>query len=177
MAKGIGKAAIESATGKTWDEWLDIFASFDAASMPHKEIVEKVCELGAAGDWWAQMVTVAYEQHIGRRIPGQMSDGTFALSVGKTVTGTIDDALAKWIAAVTDQPVLAEFTFSHAPETSQSERWRYWRAGFPDGTRVIVNISPKGDKKSAISVQHERFPTSELADEWRERWRSVLAGL
>ena len=34
--------------------------------------------------WWAQSVTVAYEQDSGRRFPGQRPKGTFQTSVSKS---------------------------------------------------------------------------------------------
>ena len=42
--------------------------------------------------WWAQTAAVAYEQQIGRRVPGQLGDGTFQVSVSKTVPGSRRDS-------------------------------------------------------------------------------------
>lgn len=85
-----------------------------------------VGELGNHG-WWAQGITVGYEQHIGRRLPGQKSDGTFACSASKTVPGTMDDALTAWIALVDGRATFLDRELVSEPTTSATARWRYWR--------------------------------------------------
>jgi hypothetical protein len=57
---------VERATNRTWDEWLKFMDGIDAKSLNHHEIATKVLEeLDGKIDnigWWAQAVTVAYEQ-------------------------------------------------------------------------------------------------------------------
>jgi len=95
MAKGVNIATIEKNTGKTWDEWLEFLEGIDAKNLTHKEIAQRIHDAGTPG-WWTQAVTVAYEQHIGRRAPGQDNDGTFTITASKTLDGTMDEALATW---------------------------------------------------------------------------------
>ena len=76
---------VERATGRPWDEWLRFMDSIGAQELDHQQIALKVyAELDGTVErlgWWTQAVTVAYEQHIGRRVPGQRPDGTFHTSV------------------------------------------------------------------------------------------------
>jgi len=97
MARTISPEAIEGGTGRSWDEWLAFFTSIGAEQLTHQEIVARASELGAP-PWWRQMVTVAYEQHIGRRVPGQDCDGEFNLSASRTRPGTrgTPRALSSW---------------------------------------------------------------------------------
>jgi len=39
--------------------------------LSHKEIAARLQADGELAGWWAQMLTVAFGRHIGRRVPGQ----------------------------------------------------------------------------------------------------------
>jgi hypothetical protein len=91
---------VERATNRTWDEWLRFMDAIDARNLDHKEIALKVYEeldgtIEQLG-WWTQAVTVAYEQYIGRRIPGQRPDGTFQTSVSRSTTLGMEELMEKW---------------------------------------------------------------------------------
>lgn len=63
--------ALETGSGIAWAEWLEILEPHK--DLDHPAMAAKVLEhINARGaskspEWWAQGVTVAYEQHIGRR--------------------------------------------------------------------------------------------------------------
>ena len=62
----VSDAAVEAKTGKTWQEWFALLDAAGARQMDHKSIAAHLDKkLGVPG-WWAQMVTVAYEQARGR---------------------------------------------------------------------------------------------------------------
>jgi hypothetical protein len=176
VARTISPAAIESGTGRSWDDWLKFFTSVGAEHLTHQEIVAKAMDAGAP-PWWCQMVSVAYEQHIGRRLPGQDGDGAFAVSASKTRDGTIDEALARWIEVIDDRDEFSGIAISRGPDTSSTEKWRYWRCGLADGSRVVVNISAKSPSKSVVSVQHEKLESDELVAHWRDYWKATLSQL
>ena len=71
-----------------------------AKDLDHKAIALNVYEeLDGTIDqlgWWTQAVTVAYEQYIGRRIPGQRPDGTFQTSVSRSTTFGMDELMTRW---------------------------------------------------------------------------------
>jgi hypothetical protein len=173
MARSISPEAIQNGTGRSWDEWLAFFASVGAEQLTHHEIVEIAAESGAP-PWWRQMVTVAYEQHIGRRRPGEDGDGAFNVSANKTLMGTIDEALAQWIELVGHRDEFDGVAISRGPAASSTEKWRYWRCGLSDGSRLVVNIYAKTPAKSAISVQHEKLESEELVEQWRNYWKATL---
>ena len=101
--KPINTAAIEKGTGRSWEDWLAFLKSIDAEKLSHKEIAERVAATGDATGWWSQSIAVAFEQSIGRRVPGQDNDGTFQVSATKTLPGTMDEALVAWAALVGDR--------------------------------------------------------------------------
>lgn len=176
------RKAIESGSGISWADWLSFFE-------PHKELDHKALALEALSniqsvgaskspEWWAQMVTVAYEQHIGRRGIGERCDGTFSASVSKTLPGTMDEVLVKVVAAVKDLDEYAGVPAASAPSTSETEKWRYWRVKLADGSKVTINIQQKpGGEKSSASVNHDDLASSDLIDASKAWWRSFLTNL
>ena len=96
--KPISTAAIEKGTARSWQDWLAFLEEIGADRLSHKEIAERVAATGDASGWWSQSIAVAYEQRIGRRRPGQRSDGTYQASASRTIPGTRDEALVAWSA-------------------------------------------------------------------------------
>ena len=176
MAQALSPEAIESATGRTWEHWVAYLDSSGAREMTHQEIVA-LAEANGAPSWWRQMITVTYEQHIGRRLPGQREDGSFSISASRTIPEHLDDALGRWCAAVGTPASIGGVEIESGPETSATERWRYWRCALADGSRVNVNISMKTPDKAVISVQHEQLASEDLGEHWRTLWKAILKEL
>lgn len=167
--------AIEKATGKSWNDWLAYFEAKNAASLSHKDIARRLFEDGGVTGWWAQSLTVSYEQHIGRRVPGQDCEGEFSVSVSKTLTGDMDAALQWWLDAVDGLEEFSSIAITSGPDVNKTEKWRYWRAGLADGTRVKVNIYEKAPGKSNLSIQHEKLESADQIEHWRAFWKHFLA--
>lgn len=170
----ISTDAIAKATGISWPDWLGWLNSIQAEQLSHKEIAEKIHQRGDTSGWWAQTVTVAYEQHIGRRVPGQDCDGHFQVAVSKTLPGTLDDALARWVKHLAGVDTLSDIPISRGPDTSETEKWRYWRCGLADGSRVTVHIRQKTPDKAALGIQHEKLESPEQVEHWREFWKGQV---
>lgn len=92
--------ALETGSGITWQNWLQFLKPHaalnhtDMARLVHAEIVR--VGKSKSPEWWAQGVTVAYEQYIGRRAPGQTCDGNFSVTITRTVPGDMDASLRAW---------------------------------------------------------------------------------
>ena len=170
-------AAIEKGTGRSWDGWLAFLESIGADKLSHKEIAERIAATGDASGWWAQSITVAYEQQIGRRVPGQDGDGAFQVSTTKTFPGTMDEALDAWVALIGDRKSLSDVAITRGPETSSTEKFRYWRCGLEDGSRVGVSIYQKAPGKASIGLGHEKLESEAQVEHWRVFWKDMLAGL
>jgi len=99
-------AGIEKGTGRPWEDWLAFLEKIGAAGLSHKEIAERIAATGDASGWWAQSITVAYEQHIGRRVAGQDNDGAFQVATARTFLGNMDAALDAWVALIGDRKEL-----------------------------------------------------------------------
>lgn len=174
----ISDESVRAATGKTWGEWIAVLDVAGARDMPHKEIAQWLSDSGNLTlPWWGQMVTVGYEQHIGRRTVGQNCAGEFVASASRTLPGTLDSALSAWLALVDGVGEFNGIPLDGAPRVSSSEKWRYWKADLADGTAIAVNIGVKSEGKVGISVEHRKLADKETADAWKAFWKEFLSSL
>lgn len=92
-------AAVRAATGRTRDEWLAVLDAWGGADRPHKAIAAWLMDTHAVAGWWAQTLTVDYEQARGLRAPGGGRDGTFTVGASKTVPVSIERLFAAFMDA------------------------------------------------------------------------------
>jgi hypothetical protein len=166
---------VEEATGRGWDAWRRILDGWDAASLSHAQIARRLQDDEGVAHWWAQTLTVAYEQHIGRRVPGQTSDGTFQVSTSRTVDGELDEVFARWLQVVDDLDERTAVGIAREPATTVNETYRYWRVGFADGSRVSFGASQAKPGKVKLGLGHQRLPAAEDIERWRPFWKAMLA--
>lgn len=169
--------SIEKATGRKWSEWLEWLEERGAKDLSHTEIARLVHkELEGKVDsfgWWAQGVTVAYEQQTGRRVPGQKSDGTFEISVSRTVKGSREGIFQRL-----SEQLESEFEFGEVninqTRTSVTPVRSYWRCELDNGTKVVWALEEKGEAKCLLVVTHTNLTSSESAESWRDFWSRYL---
>jgi uncharacterized protein YndB with AHSA1/START domain len=165
---------VRANTGRGWDEWFALLDGWGAAERPHPEIARWLVEEHGVGGWWAQGVTVGYEQARGLRAPGQRRGGAFEVNASRTVgvpVGRLYEAFAdpaargRWLPGVT-------------LEVRTARPARSLRADWEDGaTRLVVSFTARGDAKSQVALVHERVPDAATADKLRDFWRERLATL
>ena len=169
-AAGIpGDEAVQKQTGRSWPQWFEALDAAGAGDLDHRGIVERTVELGG-GAWWAQMISVAYEQARGKRVLHQKTDGfavsasrTLAVSVERVYDAVIDDQRRRsWL------PEPVTITRS-TPGKSVRLRWA-------DGSRVSVSFYPKGGR-TQVAVQHERLADAEQAGIMKRRWAEAIDSL
>jgi hypothetical protein len=177
MATNSRIKAVERATNRTWDEWLQFMDGIGAKNLNHHEIAtEVVKELDGKIEnigWWGQSVTVAYEQYIDRRIPGQRPDGTFQTSASKATKLGMKDLMDRWVNfAAGDKDVLD--LVAGEIRVSGTENRITWRTKSHGGSSIIVISEPKKDGSASIVAQHMGLQTLELNNETKSKWLSIL---
>ena len=179
MTKPSNTKALETGSGISWNEWVTYLDSINASELDHTALavktLEKIRETGKSKspEWWAQGVAVAYEQHIGRRKPGQRCDGDYSVTVSKTIDGDMDNVLEKWVQRVDGISKFNGLKISREPSVSQTEKWRYWRCGLEDGSTLSVNIQTKPNgEKSGLAINHDKLSEAEDVEKWRGFWKS-----
>lgn len=165
--------ALERSTGKTWDEWFSILDAWGAREKGHAEIARFVNrEHGVAG-WWAQSVTVGYEQARGMRLKYERPDG-FAVSASRTVAVPVDRLFDAFVDDAERKRWLRDGTMS----LRTSQPGRSARFDWEDGsTRVNIGFTVKDPTKSVVAVQHERLADADEAETTKAKWKERLAQL
>lgn len=157
--------------------WVRRLDDIGGRELDHAVIARRLVETWDVAPWWAQNLTVTYEQVIGRRVVGQSCEGDFSASASRTVPGDPDAVSAAWDDFM-DEPRREELGLG-APRLSRTEKWRYWRAELEDGTRVSVNITAKdtagGDTRSTLAIEHKNIEDEAGRDAWKGAWKRTLA--
>jgi hypothetical protein len=171
----ISDEAVKQATGRDWNEWYTLLDAAGSREKPHKEIAQWLYDSGhITRDWWGQMVTVGYEQHIGRREAGQNCAGDYRINSTKTVNATLDGALQLWQEGVKGLANFNGVPFAGEPRVSSSEKWRYWRVDLADNSAINVVIGAKGEGKASIALEHRKLANQEISEGWRAYWKEFL---
>ena len=168
---GVSDAAVQRATGKSWDAWFTLLDAWQGTTHNHTEIARHVYETYGIDGWWAQSVTVGYERARGMRALHERPDG-FSGNVSKTF------------------PVPVERLFAAFVEPDERERWLEGielrnrtsqpntSARFdvlPEDGRLAVTFVAKGPDKSAAQLQQERLADAEDVARWKALWKEQLA--
>lgn len=177
MSQAISESAVLKGTGKSWPLWCALLDGAQAHALSHKDIAAWLASEHGASHWWAQMLSVNYEQHIGRRVMGQDCTGKFRVSASKTMNVSMDDALSVWVQAMQGRSEFSDIAISRGPDISHTDKWRYWRCGLADGSAVSVNIYEKAPGKSALSVEHSKLESEVQVEHWRAWWKALLGGV
>lgn len=173
----VGDDRIRQATGRGRREWFALLDAAGAEGWDHARIARWLGGEHDVDGWWAQSVTVGYEQARGLRRPGQRPDGSFDVNATKTLHAP---ATRVW-------PYLAE---DELRSDWLDVDWRLIGMTEPrsvrlhadDGSRVtllLTELPPgkDGRPKVRVQVQHSRLADPAAVEETKRFWRSCLAGL
>lgn len=181
MVQPTNTDAIANGTGRCWEVWVELLDDSDAREMTQAAIAKVALELMPEAvsqkEWSAQSTAVAFEQYAGLRKPGQISTGDFQLSASRTVPGSKNDALQAWLKVIEPYNQFGGVPIHDEASTSHTDKWRYWRAGLEDGTRVTVTIGDKPGGKATVGLQHSKPDSADAIDAWRPVWKDLLSDL
>jgi len=165
---GIGNEAVERATGRGWRAWIEVLDREGAKTMTHKEIAVMLREEFRLAAWWAQMVTVGYEQASGARAPNQGPKG-FRVHASRTIAAdsaaifaALSDAAARerWLGAALDLR-------SATPDSAARLAWK-------DAASVVeVRLNAKGSRTQVV-VEEEGLPDEATVKQRKVFWREAL---
>jgi hypothetical protein len=145
-----------------------------AEAETHPEIARWLVEEHGVGGWWAQGVTVGYEQARGLRDPGQRRGGLYEANASKTVAVPVE----RLYEAFADPAVRERWLPGAVFEVRTARPGRSIRANWDDGsTRLVVAFTARGEAKSQVALVHERIPDAATADKLKAWWRERVAVL
>ncbi|MBA3758206.1 hypothetical protein H0X10_01060 [Candidatus Saccharibacteria bacterium] len=175
MTKAMNIASIEKATNKLWGQWVIELDDSGSRELSHSELARKLYdELDGKVEshgWWAQGITVAYEQHIGKRIPGQLANGLFELAISKAIPKPRDvvfSQVTEWL----EQQVEFNGREQLKARSSTTPKRSNWRCDFSDKSKFAATVEGN-DEKSKLVLSHTAVPSKTEADIWKVYWRNV----
>lgn len=166
---------MRGATGRNRDEWFALLDAWGASRREYRGIAGWLVAEHGLSNWWAQKLTVEYEQARGMRAAGVRRDGTFTVTASKTVAVPV----ARLYEAFVD-PELRERWLPDAALRERASRQAQsvqFDSDDHGGTRVNAGFTAQGDAKSQVGLEHERLPDAKARDEARAYWRERLAAL
>lgn len=172
-------ASIEKALGEPWADTRARLEAAGGASASHKELADALYpQFDGRVDnhgWWVQGAVVAYEQEIGRRVPGQRADGTFDVAVSRTIPGNRSELIEQFASLVGD--TLNEVALDGDPRTSETAKRSFWRANLDGGIKVEAAAETKCEDKTLFVLTTSKLPSPEALEEWRAFGKDFLKQL
>lgn len=171
---------VKEKTGKTLENWYALLNEQGGRELNHTSIAKTLTADYSVSPWWAQTVTVEYERFIGRRVPGQQSDGTFQTGIRKTLPvhkealwGFLMANLYLW----NDCDLVTRERFTTFVE---GDRFRMpWKQNSWKKHSILqVRVIPGNSEVKAIcAVHHENLPSLEDRDSLKTHWNGILSKL
>lgn len=169
----ISDSAVKDKTGKNWNEWFAILDAAGAQAMTHKQIVAYLVKEYEIGGWWQQMVTVSYEQARGLRQKHEKPSG-YQISRSRTIAAPVERVYAAWLDSVQRNRWLGDSEFSIRKATPNKSMRITWVDG---ETNLDVSFTSKYPDKTQITVQHDKLPSPEQAEQMKVYWADALETL
>ena len=192
MAKKISTQAVKKATNKSWDEWHQILKQKVREDWNHKDIVSYLINKHKLSHWWAQTVTVDFEQFTGKRQIGQTQSEGYQIGVRKTINKSHKD-IWEWLLSKngsqvwlgknqienfkegdrfqTDGELTVEIRVikpnHHIRLTWKPKEWE-------SPSLLQIRVYPTSTGKSTIAVHQDNLKNGTVREQMREFWKNVL---
>ena len=168
---------IENQTKRSWSDWVEFLDGAGGQDLDHQAIALLATEelegkLDNPG-WWAQSVAVAYEQHIGRRMPGQQADGTFQASVSRSTKLPMQELMDQWVEFAEKEKDVQAIVADEVRQSGTEKRLS-WRTKGAEGVSIVVQSEPKKNGTASIVVQLMGLPSAELNQDAKQRWQAIV---
>src|SRR5688572_15096252 len=170
---GVSDAAVQRATGKSWDEWFALLDAWHGTTHNHTEIARHVAETYGIDGWWAQSVTVGYERARGMRALHERPDG-FSMNASKTFSVPVERLFAAFVEQDERERWLESVELRN--RTNQPHKSARFDV-LPGETRLAVTFVAKGPQKAVAQLQQERLASAEEVTRWKALWKEQLAHL
>jgi uncharacterized protein YndB with AHSA1/START domain len=166
----VGDDAVRARTGRTWAQWFAALDRAGADRLEHAGIARLLAGRFGCPPWWAQMVTVAYEQARGRRVRHQTATG-FTVSGSRIVDVPLRTLYAAWQDAGQRSRWLPGGKLAVRSATAGKSLRASWDGG---PTRLEVRFLAKGRGRAQVAVEHGRLPDARAAARMKAFWKTRL---
>jgi uncharacterized protein YndB with AHSA1/START domain len=167
----IGDVTVRERTGKGWEEWFALLDEAGAAERPHTEIARSLVDDEGLSGWWAQSITVEYEQARGLREEHERPDG-YEVGATKTIAASRTEVWRAW----EDEAIRERWLPGAQVAVRTATKPRTMRLDWGEGGRLAVYLDESGEK-TRLAVQHEKLPDRAAAERWKAFWRERVGAL
>jgi hypothetical protein len=173
----VGDDSVLAATGRSREDWFALLDAENAESWNHTDIAAWLVDSHGVDGWWAQGVTIAYEQARGLREPGQRRDGSWEASASKTLYVSPHNL---W-PYLGDAHHRREWIGKDWPEIGQTEPVSVRLRG-EHGSKVTLRIdelapSSDGRHRVRLAAQHAGLASSDDIAPAKALWKDAYARL
>jgi hypothetical protein len=175
LHRGSGsEGALRRATGLDRDAWFALLDASGAERRSHEEIARWITAVHGVSSWWAQTLTVEYEQARGRRPARSARDGRHAVSL----TTTVEVPVERLFQAFVHEPLRRHWLPGAHLRPRKVQPRQSVRFDWDDGaTSVLVGFMARGTARSRVALLHDGLPHAAAALELKAWWRERLAAL
>lgn len=167
---GVSDRAMTTATGRHPEEWFALLDQHHASTWDHSTIARWLMSEHGVDGWWAQSITVRYEQSRGMRLPGQQPDGTFAVSASRRYPIEQDALLERVVERLSER-------VGHPPATVRRDakyKTARWRVG---EETLLATVNPTSQGRTQVSLTRSKIPDPERSALQKERLGALLDDL
>lgn len=163
-------------TGRGWDEWVDLILAGPGADAGHTEIASWLRETQHVHPWWAQGITVGFERITGRRLPGQMRDGTFTVTRSRTMDGDPAHLSSSWDEDAERDGILPGMQTRRL--SRPGVKLPRFEISDDSGTHGVLSLTVEPVKdRVKVLVTHEKIPDLIGTERWKALWELWLDDL
>jgi hypothetical protein len=167
----IGDVTVRERTGKGWEEWFALLDEAGAAERPHAKIARSLVDDQGLSGWWAQSITVEYEQTRGLREKHERPGG-YEVGATKSIAAPAEEVWRAW----EDETLRERWLPGAQVAVRTATKPKTMRLDWGEGGRLAVYLDESGDR-TRITVQHEQLPDRKAAERWKAFWRERVAAL
>lgn len=172
-AETIPETEIEAKTGKSCKAWIALLDHVDMSSMTYEQVAASLGVSHDLGPWWRHILAARYIQALEMRQKQERPNG-FEFSVSRTI-----DVSAPLIYRVlTNAASRTEWLGGNPVAPRRSIPDRAFRAAWlSDSSFIDITLTPKGETRCLVTVQHSRLANADRAAEMKSFWTTTLVRL
>lgn len=194
----LGAVTTESvfkATGKSWNQWIDILNKAGANTWTHKQITDFLKRKYKLSMWWQQGVSAGYEIFIDKRVPGRTLKGDYSITVTRTFPMAAkklwqlissEEGMSLWLRPLSKFKLKVGCSFEteggafgevRTMRAGQRARLTWQEIDWNKSTTVQVWILPRTENKSVLVIQHEKLVDGRLRGPLRSHWEEAVGAV
>lgn len=168
------ETGVRRGTGREKTEWFALLDAWGAVERPYRETATWLRDEHGVSAWWAQKITVEYEQARGTRPPGIRPGGSFEVTGSKSIAAPADRVVEAFTDAGRRERWLPGATLrdrgSQAADTMRFD----WG---DEGERLSVTVAASGRGRSQVAIAHDHLADAKAAATAKSFWRERLGAL